>query len=148
MGSSKSKGSAPTVIMPSPTAPQTYVSVVPQQDYRNLSELGQRLTNQANELEGQRWAYGTPAELAARGAKRDKLAAAAYLSGLPTSDKYTQQTTGRQGDAYAPVKEAAKTNLTDAEKRYAEALAKAGDVPTQTQWGTPGWSTTKSPYEA
>ena len=149
MGSSKSKGRAPTVIMPSPTAPQTYVSVVPQQDYRNLAKSGEEATNQANELERQRWAVvGTPAQLAVKEAKRDELAAAAHLSGLPTSDRYTQQITGRQGDAYATVKDAATRNFTDAQKRYAEALAKINDVPTQTQWGTKGWATTKSPYEA
>jgi len=124
--------SAPTVVMPAPTAPQTYVSTTPLQSYRDLGEQLQRIQQETAKITEQRYReVGTPAELGARAAARRQTELAAYLASLPSGDTYLTQTTGKS-DKYKPAREATEKSLTEAQKEYAEALKKIGEIPTTT----------------
>lgn len=82
---------------------------------------------------------GTPADLGARQAGREAMAAAAYLASLPVGDKAIEQQTGKT-DIYKPVQDVAQQRLSDAQKEYAEALKKVGDKPKPTISETPSWA--------
>jgi len=123
---------APTVVMPAPTAPQTFVSTTPLQSYRDLGEQLQRYQTEAGKIAEQRYReVGTPAELGARAAGRRQMEAASYLATVPSGDKYLTELTGKS-DQFKPVKDTAEKQLTEAQKEYAEALKKVGEVPTTT----------------
>lgn len=99
-----------------------------------------RIQQETAKIQEQRYQeVGTPAEVGARQAARRQLEAAAYLSAVPTGDKYIEQTTGKTGQ-YEPVKQAAAAQLTEAQKEYAEALKKVGEKPTPTIAETPSWA--------
>jgi len=139
MGGSK-PAPAPTVMMPAPTAPTTYRSVVPLESYQDLAESMKRIEQETGKLQEQRYLeVGTPAELGARQARQRTLEAAAYASGLPQGDQAIEKETGKKG-IYQPVQQAAQQQLSDAQKEYAEALKKVGQKPTPTISDTPSWA--------
>ena len=95
------------------------------------AEFLQRLQKQTNTAQQQLYAQsGTPAEIGARQADTRFKAAGAYLSSLPTGDKYTRASSGVSGtDQYAPVREASQASYSKAQQDYASALAKANETP-------------------
>lgn len=135
-----SRPSPPTVVMPAPTAPTLYQSTTPLESYEDLAGQLKRIQQETGKIQEQRYQeVGTPSELGALAKGRRVQETASYLAGLPSGDKYLQQTTG-QTDKYAPAKEAAQENLTEAQKAYAEALKKVGEKPTPTISETPSWA--------
>jgi len=137
---SKPAPAAPTVMMPSPTAPTLYQSTVPLQSYQDLAEQMKRYQTETAKIQEQRYQeVGTPSELGARMASRRVQEEAAKLSAVPTGDKYLQQTTGVTGQ-FEPFREANKEALSLAQKEYAEALKKIGEKPTPTISETPSWA--------
>lgn len=131
---------SPTVVMPAPTTPTFFKSVIPLEAFEDVAEAKARAEAETAKIQGQRYQeVGTPAEIGARQAGRRAVEAASYLSSLPTSDKYLQQTTGKT-DQFAPVQAAAQTQLTEAQKEYAKALEMAGEKPEPTLPGTPSWA--------
>ena len=139
MGGSK-PAPAPTVMMPAPTAPTTYRSVVPLESYQDLAESMKRIEQETGKIQEQRYLeVGTPAELGARQARQRTLEAAAYASGIPQGDKAIEKETGKT-DIYKPVQQAAQQQLSDAQKEYAEALKKVGQKPVPTVSDTPSWA--------
>ena len=139
MGGSK-PAPAPQVIMPAPTAPTTYRSMVPLESYQDLAESMKRAEEETAKIQEQRYQeVGTPAELGARQAGRRALEAAAYLSSIPSGDKAIEKETGKTG-VYQPVQQAAQQQLSEAQKEYAEALKKIGDKPKPTISETPSWA--------
>jgi len=132
---------SPTVVMPAPTTPTFYKSVIPLESFQDVAEAKARAEAETAKIQEQRYReVGTPAELGARQAGRRAVEAAGYLSSLPTSDTYLQQTTGKT-DQFVPVQAAAQAQLTEAQKEYAKALEKAGEKPEPTLPGTPSWAT-------
>jgi hypothetical protein len=132
--------SAPTTVMPAPTAPTLYQSVTPLQSYKQAAEQLGRIQKATDEVQGQRYLeVGTPADVGARQAGRRALEAAAYLSAVPSGDQYMAQTTGKTGQ-FAPLQQAAQENLTEAQKEYAAALKKIGEKPPSTVTETPSWA--------
>lgn len=135
-----SRPSPPSVVMPAPTAPTTYQSVTPLESYQDLAEQLKRIQTETGKIAEQRYQeVGTPTELGARQAARRQLEAAAYLSSVPTGDKYLTELTGKTGQ-FEPVKTAAEQQLTEAQKEYAEALKKIGEQPAATIAETPSWA--------
>ena len=143
-----SRPSAPTVVMPAPTSPTIYQSVVPLQSYQQTADYLARIKQQTQEAQDRLQAQsGTPEEIGARQAAVRLQAAGTYAGSLPTGDKWLQATTG-VADRYAPAKKAAKQNLTQAQKDYAEALKKVGNkpAPAYSDAGiTPSWATATIP---
>ena len=139
MGGSK-PAPAPQVIMPAPTAPTTYRSMVPLESYQDLAESMKRIEEETGKIQEQRYQeVGTPAELGARQARQRAVEAAAYLSSIPSGDKAIEKETGKTG-VYQPVQQAAQQQLSEAQKEYAEALKKIGDKPKATVSPTPSWA--------
>jgi len=139
MGGSK-PAPAPQVIMPAPTAPTTYRSVVPLESYQDLAESMKRIEEETAKIQEQRYQeVGTPAEMGARQAAGRVKEAAGYLAAVPTGDKYIEQTSGKK-DQYEPLQKAAKADLTEAQKQYGEALKKVGTKPQPTVSKTPSWA--------
>lgn len=108
-----------------------------------------RLQRQTNTAQEQLYAQsGTPREIAARQAGTRMQAASSYLSSLPTGDKYTRSTSG-VSDQYAPVRESSQTAYSDAQKDYADALAKSTQAPppayTDQDMETPSWARSTIP---
>lgn len=135
-----SRPSPPAVIMPSPTAPTTYQSVVPAESYQDLGEQLRRIQTETAKIQEQRYQeVGTPAELGTRSAGRRVQEVGSYLASLPSGDKYLAQLTGKTNQ-FEPAKQAAQENLTEAQKAYAEALKKAGEKPEPTISDTPSWA--------
>jgi hypothetical protein len=135
-----SRPSAPVTVMPAPTAPTLYQSYTPLESYEDLAEQMKRIQAETGKIQGQRYSeVGTPAELGARQAGRRTMESAAYLASLPGGDKYLSQSTGRTNQ-FEPVKDAAKTQLSLAQKEYADALTKLGERPTATMDETPSWA--------
>lgn len=131
---------SPTVVMPAPTTPTFFKSVIPLEAFEDVAEAKARAESETAKIQEQRYQeVGTPAQLGARQAGRRAVEAASYLSSLPSSDQYLQQTTGKT-DQFAPVQAAAQTQLTEAQKEYAKALEKAGEKPEPTLPGTPSWA--------
>lgn len=135
-----SRPSPPSVVMPSPTAPTTYQSVAPLESYQDLAEQLKRIQTETGKIAEQRYQeVGTPAELGARQAARRQIEAAAYLSAVPSGDRYLTETTGKEGQ-FEPLKTAAEQQLTESQKEYAEALKKIGEKPAATIAETPSWA--------
>ena len=129
-----------TVVMPSPTAPTLFQSVVPLQSYKDLAETMKRYQEETGKIQEQRYQeVGTPAQIGALAASRRVQEEAAKLAAVPTGDKYLQQTTGVSGQ-FEPLREANKEALSEAQKQYAEALKKSGEKPTPTIAETPSWA--------
>jgi hypothetical protein len=126
--------------MPAPTTPTFYKSVIPLESFEDVAEAKKRAEQETAKIQSQRYQeVGTPAEIGARAAGRRATEAAAYLASLPVVDKYVQEVTGRT-DQFTPIYEAAKSQLTEAQKEYAKALSKAGEIPTPTINETPSWA--------
>lgn len=137
--------SAPTVVMPAPTAPTTYQSVVPLESYQQAADYVKRLTEKTREIEKQTYReVGTPAEIGARQAGRRALETSAYAASIPTSDKYLSEATGRT-DQFKSFKEDAESLASQAEKEYNEALSFADEMPTPEKWETPSWAKSTIP---
>lgn len=108
-----------------------------------------RLQQQSNTAQQQLYAQsGTPGEIGARQAGTRMQAAGAYLSSLPTGDKYTRANSG-VSDQYAPVREASQTAYSKSQKDYADALAKSTQAPppayTDQEMETPSWARSTIP---
>lgn len=108
-----------------------------------------RLQQQTNTAQQQLYAQsGTPGEIGARQAGTRMQAAGAYLSSLPTGDKYTRANSG-VSDQYAPVRESSQTAYSGAQKDYADALAKSTQAPspayTDEEMQAPSWATSTIP---
>ena len=98
---------SPTVVMPAPTTPTFFKSVIPLESFEDVAEAKARAESETAKIQEQRYQeVGTPAQLGARQAGRRAVEAASYLASLPTSDQYLQQTTGKT-DQFAPVQAAA-----------------------------------------
>jgi len=139
MGGSK-PAPAPQVLMPAPTAPTTYQSVVPLQSYKAAAESMKRIEEETGKIQEQRYLeVGTPAEIGARTAGRRVTEAAGYLSSLPGGDKYIESLTGKTG-IYEPVQAAAAQQVSDAQKEYLLALGKIGQKPKPTISEEPSWA--------
>lgn len=131
---------SPTVVMPAPTTPTFFKSVIPLEAFEDVAEAKARAEAETAKIQAQRYQeVGTPAELGARQAGRRALEAASYLASIPTSDQYLQEATGRT-DQFVPAQAAAQTQLTEAQKEYAKALEKVGEKPEPTLSGTPSWA--------
>lgn len=131
---------SPTVVMPAPTTPTFFKSVIPLEAFEDVAEAKARAESETAKIQEQRYReVGTPAQLGARQAGRRAIEAASYLASLPTGDQYLQQTTGKT-DQFAPVQAAAQTQLTEAQKEYAKALEMAGEKPEPTLPGKPSWA--------
>ena len=129
--------SAPTVVMPAPTAPTTYQSVVPLESYKQASDYLRRLTEKTEGIAQQRYQeVGTPAEIGARQAQRRVKEEAAYLAAVPQTDKYMTEITGAT-DRFGPVREAAKLGTTAATEDYLQALQRAEEKPKAITFETP-----------
>lgn len=131
---------SPTVVMPAPTTPTFFKSVIPLESFEDLAEVKKRAEQETAKIQSQRYQeVGTPAEIGARTAGRRATEAASYLASLPVVDKYLQEVTGNV-DQFEPAYKAAKSQLTESEKEYAKALQKAGEIPTPTINETPSWA--------
>ena len=131
---------APAVVMPSPTAPTLYQSVVPLQSYQDLAAQLERIQKETGKIQEQRYQeVGTPAELGARMASRRVQEEASKVAAVPTGDKYLQQTTGVSGQ-FEPFLAANKEALSLAQQEYAEALKKISEKPVPTVSETPSWA--------
>lgn len=138
-------GSAPKTVMPAPTAPTVYQSVVPLQSYQQTGDFLNRLKQQTQDIQEQMYAQsGTPAQLGVRQAATRQQAAGTYLSSLPTGDKYTRANSGVE-DQFAPARDVAKQNLSQAQQDYAEALLKKDEKPKPLDQSTPSWATSTIP---
>jgi len=142
MGSPK-----PTVITPPP--PTVYISSNPKESYQMTGDFLNRLQRQTNTAQQQLYAQsGTPGEIGARQAGTRMQAAGAYLSSLPTGDKYTRANSG-VSDQYAPVRESSQTAYSEAQKDYADALARSTQAPapayTDEDMATPSWAKSTIP---
>ena len=108
-----------------------------------------RLQRQTNTAQQQLYAQsGTPGEIGARQAATRQQAAGTYLSSLPTGDKYTSANSGVT-DQYAPAREASQTAFSQAQKDYANALAKSTEAAppayTEEEMKTPFWARSTIP---
>ena len=82
---------------------------------------------------------GTPAEIGARQAGRRVQEEASYLASLPQGDRFLREARGVE-DPFGAARGAAETGLTEAQKEYAKALEKAGELPEPTISPTPSWA--------
>ena len=74
----------PTIVMPTPTAPRLYRTVVPKESYQDVAAFGKRLDEQILALQKSREIeVGTSAELAERMRGREAQERASYLASLP-----------------------------------------------------------------
>jgi len=108
-----------------------------------------RLQQQTNTAQQQLYAQsGTPGQIGARQAETRMKAAGTYLSSLPTGDKYTRANSGVT-DQYAPAREASQVAYSQAQKDYADALAKSTQAPPlaydEEQMKTPSWAKSTIP---
>ena len=133
-------GSPPTTVMPSPTAPTVYQSVIPKESFAHTADYLARLQSQTQTAQDTLYAQaGTPAQLRAQNAGVNMQAAGTYLSSLPTGDKYTRATSGVD-NKFAPAQQAAAINFSQSQQDYAEALSRAGDKPAQVAKERPSWA--------
>lgn len=135
-----SKPSAPVTVMPAPTAPTFYQSLIPQESFEDTAAYLKRIQEETGKIQKQRYQeVGTPAELGARMAGRRLQEINSYGASLPKGDKYLQQTTGVT-DPYAQLKDAIGAQKYQALAEYDAALARIGDVPKPTVDETPSWA--------
>lgn len=138
MGSSPS---APTVVMPSQTAPTMYQSVTPLESYKDVAEAMSRAKRELANVQEQRYQEtGTPAEIGARQAGIRAQEAANYLASIPGSDRYLEQVTGVE-DPFRTGRVSARKNLSAAQKQYAKALENIDKKPAPPINETPSWAT-------
>ncbi len=134
------KSSAPTVIMPAPTAPTLYQSVTPLESFEDVAGVMRRAQEETAKIQQQRYReVGTPGEIGARQAARRVQEQASYLASLPQGDKFLRDARGG-GDPFGAARGAAEMGLTEAQKEYAKALEKAGELPEPTISPTPSWA--------
>jgi hypothetical protein len=134
------KSSAPTIIVPAPTAPTLYQSVTPLESFEDVAGVMRRAQEETAKIQQQRYReVGTPAEIGARQAGRRVQEQASYLASLPQADKFLRDARGG-GDPFGAVRGVAEMELTEAQKEYAKALAKAGELPEPTISPTPSWA--------
>jgi hypothetical protein len=108
-----------------------------------------RLQRQTNTAQQQLYAQsGTPGQIGARQAGTRLQAAGAYLSSLPTGDKYTRANSGVT-DQYAPVREASQTAFSQAQQDYADAVQKSTQAAppaySEEDMETPSWAKSTIP---
>jgi hypothetical protein len=136
--------SAPTTVMPKPTAPTVYKSYDPQVSFQAAADYLKRLQDQTNEAQTNLYAQsGTPGEIAAQNAATRLQAASTYAGTVPVSTRYVQDITG-VADQFAPMRQGAMQNLSQAQEDYSRAMEKALTVPkpayTEQQMQTPSWA--------
>lgn len=137
MGSSPAP---PTVVMPAPTAPTTYRSVVPLESYKQAADYLKRLTEKTQDIAQQTYQeVGTPAEIGARQAERRVQEKSSYLASLPAGDKYLQEATG-VSDQFGPARQAAQLGTISATEEYLKALQGIGEKPKPLTYEEPAWS--------
>lgn len=138
----------PSVVMPAPTAPSLFSSVIPEADYAAAGEYLKRIQEQTQKAVEERIAQtGTPEEIGARQAGQRFQEAASYRASLPKGDTYLKAITGRsgmQGDMWTGVKEATEQRVSDAAKAYGEALGKVSEAKAKPKepvtFETPSWA--------
>lgn len=156
MGSPAPSYSPPTVVMPAPTAPTTYQSVIPLESYQDLANYLRQIEGDTGEIVKQRYLeVGTPAELGARQAGRRVQEAASYLSSLPRGDRFLAEARGFTGftpqvfaDDTEPARKAAQARLSESQLAYGEALGKVAESkattppppPPPPAFQTPSWA--------
>jgi hypothetical protein len=122
MGSQKA--TAPTVIMPAPTAPSLYRSITTPEAFavgekylKSLQDMG--ATSKASRIA----AVGTDKDLRETQEQTKYQAAATYLSSLPKGDKYLAETTGIPKELlYKTATTAASTIADEKQKDYFDAV--------------------------
>lgn len=135
-----SRPSAPVTIMPAPTSPTFFQSMIPQESFEDTAGYLKRIQEETAKIQGQRYQeVGTPAELGARMAGRRLQETSAYGASLPKGDKYLQQTTG-VADPYAQLKDAVSAQKYQALAEYEGALARMGEKPEPTINEMPEWA--------
>ena len=135
-----SRPSAPVTIMPAPTSPTFFQSMIPQESFEDAAGYLKRIQEETAKIQGQRYQeVGTPAELGARMAGRRLQETSAYGASLPKGDKYLQQTTG-VADPYAQLKDAVSAQKYQALAEYEGALARMGEKPEPTINEMPEWA--------
>lgn len=88
MGSKPAPPPAPTIVMPTPTAPTLYRTMIPQESFQDVAALGKRLDEQIAGLQQARYqSVGTPAEIGERMRGREEQEKASYLASLPGQTK-------------------------------------------------------------
>ena len=132
MGSSPSK-----TYLQQASAPTAIKSVIPKEHLKASADYLNRLRDQTQVAQEQLYAQsGTPAELGAKQAQANYQSAATYLSSLPKGDKYS-------ADTYSAARDTAGEIMSDAQKKYADALLKAKTTnppPAYSDTGsTPSW---------
>ena len=135
-----------TIVTPPP--PIVYRSFNPDETYLATADSLKRIQEQTNTAQQQLYAQsGTPGQIGARQAATRQQAAGTYLSSLPSGDKYTRANSG-VSDQYAPAREAAQGAFSQAQKDYADALAKstqaAPPVYSEKDLETPSWAKIKA----
>ena len=124
--------SAPVTYIPTPTAPITYQSLIPQFSYQDAANYLKSTTDQLNkQLQVQYQQVGTPAELGARQAGTRMTEAASFLASMP---RETYGTAGYNAIA---------GRLAQAQQDYGTAIQRAGVAPPYNQftYETPSWAT-------
>jgi hypothetical protein len=135
-----SRPSAPVTVMPAPTAPTFYQSLIPQESFEDAAGYLKRIQEETGKIQKQRYQeVGTPAELGARMAGRRLQEISAYEASLPQGDKYLRQTTGVD-NPYGKLREAVDAQKYQALSDYDAALARTGEVPEPTINETPSWA--------
>lgn len=124
--------SAPVSYIPTPTAPITYQSLIPQFSYQDAAEYLKGTTDQLNkQLQVQYQQVGTPAELGARAAGTRMAADAAYLASMPRETQGTAAYNALSG------------KLAQSQQDYGTAVQQAKIAPPYNQftYQTPSWAT-------
>jgi hypothetical protein len=126
--------------MPAPTAPTLYQSVTPLESFEDVAGVMRRAQEETAKIQQQRYSeVGTPAEIGARQAGRRVKEEASYLSSLPQGDRFLREARGG-GDPFGAIRGVAEMSLTEAQKEYAKALQRAGELPEPTISSTPSWA--------
>jgi hypothetical protein len=134
------KSSASTLIVPTDAAPTLYQSVTPLESFEDVAAVMRRAQEETAKIQQQRYReVGTPAEIGARQAGRRVQEEASYLASLPQGDRFLREARGG-GDPFGAARGAAETGLTEAQKEYAKALERAGELPEPTISPTPSWA--------
>lgn len=133
-------GSPPTTVLPAPTAPTVYQSVIPKESFAHTADYLARIQDQTQRAQDTLYSQaGTPAQLRAQNAGVDMQAAGTYLASLPSGDKYTKATSGVD-NKFAPAQQAAATRFSQSQQDYAEAVSRAGDKPEPIKKERPSWA--------
>lgn len=135
--------SAPVTYVPTPTAPTTYQSVIPQSSYQDAANYLRSTTEDLNRsLQAQYQQAGTPAQSGAWQAGTRSQEAASYAASLPRGDQWTAQNSGGGPDPYALARQSATERYRNSQQDYHQALQQARTTPgPQFQYSTPSWAT-------